>query len=219
MRENKLKRNVLLGWFMLLVCCAISLQAQEPAGAPGRPASGERRRPRTEAAVTYDRAAAAEATTQPLNSVRVLIRYKKEYGYKSESGAFGGTGPTSCAAFSVLAATTAATRPGRRITYTSNEQMTEQHGYYFCEFLASELPVDQEIRINANLVDGREVPTEAWRGGEQSQPPAGWWRTIDEGSRTITLSAAQPRATMAFEMVYKPKPLRTSPASPLIRKP
>ena len=107
------------------------------------------------------------------------------------------------------------TRPG---------SMRNDHGYYYCDFVVSELPFDKQITITAKV--GAESLTEAWRGGSQPQPPAGWQRVVDEGSRTVTLTASEPRAIMNFQMVYQVdepsldsgKP-QTSGGNPIFRKP
>lgn len=223
MNKNTYKASIAFNILLLLAGCVTSAYAQPAKGAPENPSrqpGQERRRPNTE---NYDRGAVAQAIAE--NQVHVTIRYKKEYGYKSESGPVAGTGPNSCSAFSV--------RPNISIgrggvlipVYVHGEpKMREVHGYYYCDFLVSELPFDKQITITAEM--WKDSLTEAWRGGSQPQPAAGWQRVVDEGSRTVTLTPNEPRATMNFEMVYQVdqpsldsgKP-RTSVGQPIFRKP
>ena len=74
------KLSITFNILLLLVCCAVSTFAQPAQGAPANPSrqpGQERRRPTTD---NFNRGAAEQATTQPLNSVRVSIRYKSEFG-------------------------------------------------------------------------------------------------------------------------------------------
>jgi hypothetical protein len=216
--------NILL----LVACCVASAQAQEPpdrrpgreSRGPRRPAEEARRPQRPEPPQTYDRGAVEQAIAQPPNSVHVTVRYKKELGYKWEEGTVAGTGPTSCAAFSVLPDISIG-RQGTLIPVNREDKMRDEDGYYYCDYLVSELPLDKQITISASLAE-REGSTEAWRGGSQPQPPSGWQRVVDEGSRTVTLTTSEPRATMNFEMVYKAMPDVLRPRldrNPLLRKP
>ncbi len=200
MNKNTYKASITFNILLLLTGCVTSAYAQPAKGAPENPSrqpGQERRRPNTE---NYDRGAAEQATEQPLNSVRVSIRYKKELGYKSESGT-GGDGPTSCAAFSVRPESSIG-RNGVLIPVSFPGKMRDEHGYYYCDFIVSELPFDKKITIIASMAYG-ENPTEAWRGGSQPQPQSGWRRAVDEGSRSVVLTTDEPRAVMNFEMVYQ----------------
>jgi hypothetical protein len=144
-------------------------------------------------------------TPQPPNSIRVEIRYNKEYGYKDNSSAFGRTGPQSFDAFAVDANPYGSRRPEKLIPITINSRMIEVGGYYVCDYLISELPLDQAITVSVSLAN-RYAPTERWHGGSQPQPPPGQQRLILEPTRSVTLTRRKSRATLVFEMVYAPQP-------------
>lgn len=201
MNKNTYKASIAFNILLLLACCVTSAYAQPAKGAPENPSrqpGQERRRPNTE---NYDRGAVEQATTQPLNSVHVTIRYKNEFGYKWESGTVAGTGPTSCAAFSVSPDISIGRQGVLVGVFRDDNKMRDEHGYYYCDFLVSDLPFDKQITITAKLQD--DGMTEAWRGGSRPQPASGWRRVVDEGSRTVMLTTNDPRATMNFEMVYQ----------------
>ena len=152
-------------------------------------------------------------TAQPLNSIQVQVRYKKEYGYKGDTNAFGYVGPTSCGAFSVSARPDPSVRLDYLIGIQNPDKMPESNGFYVCYFLVKDLPLNAPIKVSVDLVDQRSSPFETWKGGSQAQPPPGQQRTIiivggrASGERraqdgTVTLTEAQPRATQVFEMVY-----------------
>ena len=208
-----------VGLLVLIVCGVTSVHAQPPAGTPRGSQSGERRRPRESAGQqSYDRGAVQQAAEQPLNSVLVRIRYKTVYGYKSESTEAGKPGLSSCDAFSVALAKPA--RPaveGVLIPVRRPDRITEQYGYYFCDFLISGLATEQDVTISASVDD--QGP---WMGGPQSQLPANFQRALTDGRRTVTLTASEPRATMNFEMFYEARPDFLRPgraADSIIRKP
>lgn len=208
-----------VGLLILIVCGITSVHAQPPVGTPSGSPSGERRRPRESTGPqTYDRSAVQQAVAQPLNSVLVRIRYKTEYGYKSESAEAGKPGLASCDAFSVALAKPA--RPaveGVLIPVRRPDKITEQYGYYFCDFLISGLATGQDVTISASVDD--QGP---WIGGPQSQLPANYQRVLTDRQRTVTLTESDPRATMNFEMYYEPRSdfVRPKPApGSIIRKP
>lgn len=157
-------------------------------------------------------------TAQPANSVRVQVQYKKEYGYKYDSGAFAGSGPSSCDAFSISAGPDGSVRLEHLYGIHKVDKMREAGGFYVCDFLVTDLPLNAPIRVGVDLADRRSLPFEAWKGGSQAQPPPGQQRAIiivgGRASRerraqggTVTLTEAQPRATQVFEMVYAAQPL------------
>jgi hypothetical protein len=84
--------------------------------------------------------------------------------------------------------------------------MRENNGYYVCDFLVKELPLNVPISITASLSNERELPSETWKGGSQPKPPEGQCRVIQEPSRTVTLTEPKTRNTLYFEMVYAPSP-------------
>ena len=158
-------------------------------------------------------------TTPPPNSIRVRVQYKKEYGYKFDSGVFGGSGPSSCDAFSVSAQLDPSARQENLHGVHKSDKMQELNGLYVCDFLVTDLPLNARIKIAVDLTDYRNLPFEAWKGGSQAQPPPGEQRTIiiesagrSRASRahddTVMLTAAQPSATRVFEMVYAPPALK-----------
>jgi len=86
--------------------------------------------------------------------------------------------------------------------------MDEVSDYYFCNYLVSDVPLNQPIIVNVGLsgIDQSAI----WKGGSQGQPPPGHQRTIiivsgREGT-PLTLTATQPRARQLFEMVYASQP-------------
>ena len=151
----------------------------------------------------------ARAAFQPENTIKVSVKYKKEFGYLGDSNAFGYVGPTSCSAFSVSVAVgdgSAGQKNPFRIS--SDSKMEETDGYYFCSYLVSEIPLNQPIRVSVGLAGVNQFA--AWKGGSQAQPPPGQQRTIiivsgREGG-PLTLTATQPRARQLFEMVYTSQP-------------
>jgi len=179
--------------------------------------AGARRRRTSESPVdtTNDRFGSGGATgraragLQPENTIKVSVRYKREYGYLSDTNAFGNVGPTSCNAFSVsIAFGDGSVGQGNPARITGDSKMEEASGYYFCNYLVSDVPLDQPVRVSVDL--SRVEPTAVWKGGSQGQPPPGQQRTIiivsgREGGPLI-LTATQPRARQLFEMVYTSRP-------------
>lgn len=97
--------------------------------------------------------------------------------------------------------------------------MRESSGFYVCDFLVTDLPLNALIRIGVDLTDHRNLPFETWKGGSHAQPPPGQQRTIIIVSgrtarerraqdESVMLTEAQPRATRVFEMVYGGPPVR-----------
>jgi hypothetical protein len=158
-------------------------------------------------------------TAQPPSSIQVQVRYKKEYGYKYDSGVFAGSGPGSCDAFSISAQPDASARPENLYGIHKTDKMRESGGFYVCDFLVTDLPLNAPIRVGVELTDHRSLPFETWKGGSQAQPPPGQQRTIiivsGRPSRerhlqgeTLMLTQAASRATRVFEMVYAAPPVR-----------
>jgi len=206
------------------------------------PPPGRGVRPRPSAAVTpIDTSAAmtpvdhsgtgqvldtAYTELQPANTIQVQVRYKKEYGYKFDSDAFAGSGPSSCGAFSVSARPAPSVRQDHLYGIHNPGKMPESNGSYVCDFLITDLPLNAPIAVAVDLADYRSLPFETWKGGSQAQPPVGQQRTIIIGggrgsrvtrgdtemlaapsppqdtTRTVTLTERQPRARLVFEMVY-----------------
>lgn len=145
----------------------------------------------------------AFAASQPENTIKVRVRYKKEYGYEGDTGAFGYIGPTSCNAFSVsVAVADGSVRQRELIRIASDSKMAEAGDYYMCSWLASEIPIGQPMSVSVSV--STTHLTEAWKGGNAAQPPEGQQRTIIDATRTAVLDPAQPRARLSYEMVYAP---------------
>jgi hypothetical protein len=197
--------------FLCLTLFATSALAQERSGERSRepeaadeaPPTGERRRPR-EAPPPYESGIDRAATGQQANSIRILVRYKKAYGYKAESSMFGGPAPTSCQAFAVDVTTELPVGSDAPIGLERDEQMSDVGDAYVCRYTVIQVPLNQRITIRAGLMPD-ESPTDAWLGGGEAQPPSGWRREIAAPStQTARLSAEEPRASLEFEMVYAP---------------
>ena len=157
---------------------------------------------------SFDKLKARHAL-QPENSIMVSVRYKTDYGYLGSTNAFGDVGPTSCSAFSVSAfvgdGAAQQLNPNR---ISSDSKMEVIAGYYFCNYLVSDVPLNQPIRVSVRFSSfDKSVP---WSGGSQGQPPPGQQRTIiivsGRDGGPLTLTATQPRARQLFEMVYAPLP-------------
>lgn len=145
----------------------------------------------------------AFAASQPENTINVRVRYKKEYGYEGDTGAFGYVGPTSCNAFSVsVTVADGSVRQRDLIRIGSDSKMTEAGDYYICSYLASFVPVGQPMSVSVSVSTSHL--SEAWKGGASAQPPAGQQRTVLNATRTAVLDPAQPRARLSYEMVYAP---------------
>src|SRR5712672_1166923 len=106
------------------------------------------------------------------------VRYKKEYGYITDSNAFGYVGPTSCGAFSVsvIAGEGSAQRLSPSRISGSDSKMDDHGGYYFCNYLVSFLPLNQPLKVDVRVI-GSDLSS-SWKNGSQSQPPPGQQRTI-----------------------------------------
>ena len=180
---------------LLLTLCVTDVCAQEAAGQKPSGERGPRRRPDGAVRESDSRIVREGIALQPRNSVRVEIRYNKEFGYQSRAVG----GPTSCEAF-LVSFNWDRDLP---IRAAENEQckMRESNGYYVCDFLIPELPLNKKITFSAELSKGHS--TEVWHGGSQSQPPSGERRVIADETRTVTLTQSEPRALLSFEMAYQ----------------
>ena len=115
---------------------------------------------------------------QPENTLKVTVQYKKEFGYITDSNAFGYVGPTSCGAFSVsvIAGEGSAQRLSPSRISGSDSKMDDHGGYYFCNYLVSFLPLNQPLKVDVRVI-GSDLSS-SWKNGSQSQPPPGQQRTI-----------------------------------------
>ena len=153
-------------------------------------------------------------------SVVGKIRWKKEYGLPSIDGGRTPDKATNCTAIRVQA-TIQVGAPGtfgraENVGYIAlQNEPTEENGYYVCSYSISnrnnDLPRNQVIAISAFLGPyaspdlNRALISGLWYGGTQSQPPPGYQRVVD-GGRGVTLTDSVPRATVDFEVVYRPVP-------------
>jgi hypothetical protein len=143
--------------------------------------------------------------TIPENSIQVRVRYKKEFGYKDTTNAFGPIGPTSCSAFSIsLSEPDGSERRRHPLRISSDSRMADVNGYYICTYLISDLPLDQSLGVSVR-VSSTDLSA-PWNGGDSAQPPTGERRAILDAMRTATLSVNMPRARLSYEMVYAPLP-------------
>ncbi len=150
-----------------------------------------------------------KAPFQPENTIKVSVRYKKEFGYAGDTDAFGRVGPTSCSAFSV--SVVIGDGSAQRLNPTSvssDSKMEDAGGYYICNYLLSDIPLNQPTRVSVSM-SGRDQ-SGSWKGGSHVQPAPGQQRTIiivsgREGD-PLVLTATQPRALQLWEMVYSSQP-------------
>jgi hypothetical protein len=164
----------------------------------------------------------SNVNTEPViepNSIRVHIRYQKEYGYLT-SNKPNNQEPFSCNAFVVDGGVWTG-QPGTfggnkrggtndvLMTIVSPSSMRVADGYYVCDFTIEHVPLNESFNVKASLVDNPNVLTGRWRDGSQPQPPTGSERLILNGKRNVRLTNSNPGATLDFEMVYK-----SIPASP-----
>ena len=151
--------------------------------------------------------------SQPENTIRIEVRYPTAYGYKNATGLFD-PAPNSCDAFSVNAGPAAAGRDNRQrqpIQIATQPRMRNSNGVYVCGYLISSLPLDQPMNVYVNVGTPRQPSTEAWMGGNQAQPTQGQHRVIADDTRTVTLTANQPRASLTFNMIYSGGPSEFDP--------
>ncbi len=141
----------------------------------------------------------------PAHAIGVNVRYRIEYGYHWAEGPSPSSGPTSCDEFIISARLEPdGARPQNELPIGGDSQMQESFGYYTCKYLVSDLPFNVPVKIIVTIPNNRE----AWQGGSQPQPPPGQERRIPDGNVTVTLTGAQPRATLTLEMIYAAIPPR-----------
>jgi hypothetical protein len=140
---------------------------------------------------------------QPENTISVRVMYPRAYGFKSNRDAFGILGSTSCGAFSVSAAVADdAVRQRSAFSISNDSRMTTSGANYVCNYLISGIPLDQAVTVSVAVIDTDLFSV--WQGGNMVRPPAGEVRTIVDGDRSALLSARQPQARLAYEMIYAP---------------
>lgn len=188
--------------FLLLILlssvCAVRVSAQEgdsPGKRPIRP--------------DQSRIEIGPKIQQP-NSIRVAVRYKKEYGYKSNEGLVG-PGPSSYSAFKISVKREESDYPRDPLLISNEGRMRDSGGFYICDYLVSDVPLNETITIAIRLADPRITPFEKWKGGSQTQPPRGYRRVILNATQPVKLTRREPSAAIVFEMVYDLPPLTSRP--------
>ena len=152
------------------------------------------------------------------NSIRVRIRYQKEFGYVTSSKP-GNQEPYSCNAFTVdggIWSGASETLGGYKrggtgdllMTITTPNAMRVAGNYFVCDFTITSVPLNEPILVKASMVSDAKILTVRWRDGSQPQPPPGSERMILNGSSKVTLTNSNPTAILDFEMVYRPMQLR-----------
>lgn len=159
-----------------------------------------------------------EPSVEP-NSIRVRIRYQREYGYLTSSKP-NNQEPFSCNAFVVDGGVWTG-QPGTfggykrggtgdvLMTIVDPSLMRMDGSYYICDFTITAVPLNEPIIVTASMTSNTRILTGRWRDGNQPQPPSGSERLILNGKRNVRLTKNEPTATVDFEMVYRPIP--TSP--------
>lgn len=145
-----------------------------------------------------------EVSLLPANSIKVTVHYPDAYGYRHAAGPFD-PGPNSCDAFSV-SIVPAVAPPNQPVGIHVEPAMRRASGLYWCEYSAQDLPLDVPIDVSVALSDGRALPTGAWMGGIEPQPPPGQRRIIGGETSTVVLNSAAPRAALVFWMDYAAQP-------------
>ena len=162
----------------------------------------------------------SKVNTEPpveLNSIRVRIRYQKEYGYLT-SNKPGNQEPYSCSAFTVDGGVWAG-EPGTfggykrggtgdvLMTIINPSLMRVEGSYFVCDFTITSVPLNEPITVSGSMINNSRVLTGRWRDGSQPQPPPGSERLILNGKKNVRLTKSEPSATVDFEMVYRPTQL------------
>jgi hypothetical protein len=127
------------------------------------------------------------------NTIRIAVRYKKDYGYKP---------PSSCPEFFVSVKAQLPHRRGGSIPIAPSGKMRDSGGFYICDYFASDMPLDNPIEVFATIGGARKPSVEAWIGGNQPQPPQGYMRKVLDAAKIVTLTNSEPSASIVFEMVY-----------------
>lgn len=214
MRRTRLV--LLFMYALLLLICAAGTASAQNETRPGT--SVERRGSSTsdasrrgpQSASTRVEGRASQGPAVPLNAVRVNIRYKKAMGHIGTSP-FSTNSPYTCGAFSVKATTLQgpAGSFGRDQPVGSSivreAVMREDGDFYVCDFTVTDLPLDKNITIHAQIGPEPQYVTGRWQGGIDPQPPSGYERALNyNGMRSVTLTNRVPRATVDFVLGYRP---------------
>lgn len=211
-----------------LIALAVALLVYATAGAVKAQENTGPTRTRTTTTVPNTQTQTPGPTTQADRRGRILlppgifgkISWKIEYGFPSTDGGVTPNKALNCTAFRVTGSVQAGP-PGTLGTpqnvgfFATDNEPSQVNGYYVCKYsLAdtnSDFPHGKPITVYAFLGPfasaelNRALAQGGWFGPGSPKPPAGEQR-VPVGSRAVTLTDAQPRATVDFEMVYRPLP-------------
>ncbi len=212
------QRSFLFLFGLLWIACAVPLANAQQGNIPITKKKVtttivDRNQRQREVQVTDKSKVNTEPPIEP-NSIRVRIRYQKEYGY-IPTKSFNNDGPYSCNAFAVDGGVWAG-EPGTfgrpktgneldvLMTITSPISMRVDGGYYVCDFTITAVPLNEPIIVSGSMINNSKVLTGRWSNGSQPQPPPGSERLILNGKKNVRLTKSVPSATVDFEMVYRP---------------
>ncbi len=204
--------------FAIAMACGTALPvatAQDNPNPGGRRPEASRYAPRSAVPSLRER---PRYDLQPsANSIHVTMHYPDAYGYRHAAGLFD-AGPNSCDAFSV-SILPAVAPPDQPIGIHIEPAMRRASGLYWCDYTASDLPLDVPIDVRVSLGDEPTLRTEAWIGGIEPQPPAGQRRVIGGDAKTVVLSNSAPSATLVFWMDYAAQPAQLQRLRQPLRQP
>jgi hypothetical protein len=78
--------------------------------------------------------------------------------------------------------------------------------YWLCSATHDSLPFDRDLKVYIRVHPQDVWRTGVWMGGTNTQPPAGYERTITPAFQTVRLTARKPSEVVIFDMVYAPLP-------------
>lgn len=208
------------GVLLIVAVIALSAQAQQRDPNQPQPSPTPTPPPITKAPKgVISRSQTSRLTNLP--GIYGQIRWKKELGLPYDPSQ--GRPPYHiCNMFRLLLTMQEQGSPGtfgvpRTAYYRVSSELAEDGHYYICNYQITKLngvslPHDQTMVLSAELDAQvlRGTENGRWTIGSDALPPPGQQRVIIiVGGRTnngITLTDNQPRATVDFEMVYRPIP-------------
>ena len=215
------QRSFLFLFCLLLIACAALLASAQQGNVPITKKKVtttivDRNQRQREVQVTDKSKVNTEPPIEP-NSIRVRIRYQKEYGFITAKW-FNSDRPYSCQAFSVDGSvwtgepgTFGRPKAGNEfdvlMTIVQPDLMREEGSYYVCDFTITSVPLNELIIVKASMINDSKLLTGRWPAGpagSQPQPPPGSERMILNGSNKVRLTRRDPTAIVDFEMVYRP---------------
>lgn len=150
------------------------------------------------------------------------ISWKVEYGFPSVDGGATAAKELNCTAFRVLASV----QEGASGTFGNAENVgffatdpepAQVNGYYVCNYKLADtnqdFPHGKPITVKAILGPyasaqlNQALTQGAWYGDGNPKPSPGHER-VPVGARAVTLTDAEPRATVDFVLEYRPLPSR-----------